>query len=182
MNKKLKEKISQVRVAKTQQGTSDLLGSEEYQHLAEEIEQFKDIDIDSRVIEALVCMARGDETRLLNVLKKPDSANNLPPAVTTVMEFIRQYTSEDPVYIQTLIELLTEFMQVEPKDMQLEPKEKEELQHKAKDFFKGIGSLVSENYHYLSVIKQVLTDEEHEKENPEEEDPQVAQQAQASAV
>jgi hypothetical protein len=102
------------------------------------------------VIEALVAMARGDVSRLIEVIKVAERTGLIPEKIGVIIEFIHGLINPDVAFIDVFIELIKELANV--------PEELAE----------GIGSIVDENFHSRLVRRKF------KEGNPEYPSPIVA--------
>ena len=86
-------------------------------------------EIDPRVIEALVGMARGDVLRIIDVIKEGEKMNLIPEKVGVLIDFLHGLINPQVSFIDSFIELMITLLGV------------------PQDIAQGIGSMCDENYH-----------------------------------
>ena len=69
----------------------------------------KRFDIDPRVIEALVGMARGDIMRLMDIAREAERLGTLPQGVCNLFDFLKGLITKDEKYIEALLGMLQTF-------------------------------------------------------------------------
>ena len=86
-------------------------------------------EIDPRVIEALVGMARGDVTHIIDVIKQGEKMGLIPEKVGVLIDFLNGLINPQVSFIDSFIDLIITLLGV------------------PEDIAQGIGSMCDENYH-----------------------------------